>query len=144
MEGYIVAVGIGIVVWRVIRWMAAPCVIRPDPWPQEVELAIHDPAVEPACHRCLTPHPDERWFCPVCGAAVGPYNNYMPYLQLFSEGEVLRSGILDHYRRSIWVITGYVLLSLCLMSVFAPVYWFFLIRHMREQRARERSAPNEA
>lgn len=77
------------------------------------------------------------WFCPVCGTAIGPYNAYLPNLQILSVGEVLRSGLNDHYRRTLIVVGGYVLLSWYFLSVFAPVYWFFLLRHIRAQNAQE-------
>ena len=144
MIPFALSVGLGVLLCLMGRWLRASSPSTPDPWPEEVASAVSDPEVQPLCHRCLTPHPDEGWFCPVCGAAVGPYNNYMPYLQIFSEGEVLRAGVTDHYRRSALVVTGYVLLSLSTLFIFAPIYWFFLMRHLREQKANDVALAPEA
>ena len=103
----------------------------PDPWGPEVEQIIQDPDLEPLCHRCFTPHPHQAWFCPVCGASIGDYNNYMPYLDVFPQGEVLRSGVCDNVRRSFLTVAGYLLLSLVCYLIFAPIYWFFLFRNFR-------------
>ena len=103
----------------------------PDPWGPEVEQIIQDPDLEPLCHRCFTPHSHQAWFCPVCGASVGAFNNYMPYLDVFPQGEVLRSGVCDNVRRSFLTVAGYLLLSLVCYLIFAPIYWFFLFRNFR-------------
>src|SRR3954468_23812942 len=70
----------------------------PNPWPDDIEAAVHQPDALPICHRCFTPQNHNGWFCPECGTATGPYNNLMPYLYIFSEGEVLRAGVLDPVR----------------------------------------------
>lgn len=117
----------------------------PDPWGPEIEQMVHDPAAEPLCHRCLTPQSPIGWFCPECGAAVGQYNNYMPFLYLFSEGEVMRAGVLDHVRRSPVVIVGYLLYSVASYAIFAPIYWYFLFSNL-SRRAADSTAhpPSEA
>jgi hypothetical protein len=107
--------------WRLIAWVrdAPP---TPDPWDAEVEQRLRDPETREICHRCMTPHEPGAWFCAHCGAAVGPYNNLMPFLNVFSEGEVLRNGISDRFRRRPLIVIGYILISLGLFSFFAPIY----------------------
>jgi len=123
------------VIYGFIRWCmcAKP---TPDPWGPEVEREMQEPEARELCHRCLTPRPDRGWFCENCGAAVGPYNNYMPYVDIFSQGEVLRAGTHDHLRRSVFVIVGYVLLSLAMYAILAPIYLFFVIRNLMRENGR--------
>jgi len=94
--------------WYLIQWVRnAP--ISPDPWDAETEKQIHD-ATE-TCPHCSTPQPPTAWFCEYCGRAVGPYNNLMPYVLVFSEGEVLRNGTQDRLRKSPLIVLGYFLIS---------------------------------
>jgi hypothetical protein len=103
----------------------------PDPWDSQVTESLEQETAEPLCYHCLAPQKDIRWFCEECGAAVGPYNNYDPYAMLFSEGQLLRTGVLDKLpRRRPVVIIGYFLLPLTAFFIFAPIYWFFLIRNL--------------
>jgi hypothetical protein len=69
-------------------------------------------------------------FCPKCGAAVGDYNNLLPFEQIFSEGEVLRYGTNLNASRRPLVVVGYVLLSFAAYSIFAPVYLYFFFRKL--------------
>jgi len=105
----------------------------PDPWGEEVERELQSPDARELCHRCLTPQPDRGWFCENCGASIGPYNNYMPYVHVFSQGEVLRAGTHDHLRPSFLIIMGYVLFSFAAFAICAPIYLFFVIRHLSRQ-----------
>ncbi len=96
--------------WRVIVWVReAP--LKPDPWDAEVEQQLQEPATPEACPHCSTPQSPGAWFCPHCGRAVGPYNNLMPYVLVFSEGEVLRNGTQDRLRKSPVILIGYLLIS---------------------------------
>src|SRR5262245_47559850 len=110
--------------FRVFRWFTQPTSPSPDPWGPEVEQTLHDSELPALCHRCLTPQDDHSWFCSTCGASVGPYNNYMPFVYVFSQGEVLRAGVTDHIRRSPLTVAGYLLYSVASYAVFAPLYWF--------------------
>ncbi len=94
--------------WKLVTWIRdAP--VRPDPWDGEVENQLQ--AAAEICPHCSTPQPPTAWFCEHCGRAVGPYNNLMPYLQVFSEGEVLRNGTQDRLRKSPLIVIGYFLIS---------------------------------
>ena len=115
---------------RFLRWVnTAP--LHPDPWDEELERAVKQDDAVPVCHHCFSPAPPGQWFCESCGTAVGPYNNWMPYLYVFSQGEVLRNGVTDRVRRSPLTLMGYFLISLNCFLVFAPVFWFLLLRHWR-------------
>ena len=130
--------------WQLIRWVdnARP---TPEPWSAEVEASLQAQDATPICHRCLTPHSDEAWFCAHCGSAVGTYNNLMPYVQIFSAGEVLRNGATDKMRANPLTIGGYLLYSLGQYLILAPIYWFFLFRNLRrcETPATDEPVENE-
>jgi hypothetical protein len=119
-------------VW-LIRYSWASAQPSPDPWDDDVAKSLLDPKLPELCHRCLTPHGAASWFCPTCGGSVGTYNNYMPYLYIFSQGEVLRSGVNDRIRRSPLIIGGYLIYSLANYAVFAPIYWYFLFHNLKRQ-----------
>jgi len=123
-----------VVVYRFVVWiMEAPRTI--DPWGKEMDEAVNDQAAVPLCHHCLTPQEHNGWFCPECGATVGPYCNYLPYVYVFSQGEVLRAGVTERIRRNPVVTVGYVLVSLGMFAFAAPLYWFFLFKNLRRNEA---------
>jgi len=113
----------------------------PDPWDRDVAESLESETSEPLCYHCLAPQKDVRWFCQECGAAVGPYNNYDPYAQIFSQGQLLRTGVLDRIPRRPVVIIGYIILPLTHFFIFAPIYWFFLIRNLSAQSPIVTDAP---
>ena len=113
--------------WMLIRWLfSGPQ--RPDPWSDEVAAEIAKDDAVPLCHRCLAPH--ESWvdFCPDCGAPVGAYTNWLPYPYLFCIGHTLRIGASGDFRRSPLTIAGFLCLGLAEYALFAPVYWFMLLK----------------
>jgi hypothetical protein len=120
------------------RWVAMGKTSMPEPWGAEVDAAVHQPDAVAVCHRCFAPQDPESWFCPECGAAEGRYNNYLPFINIFSEGEVLRAGVSGHVRPSLLIVGGYLLLSASAYFVFAPVYWYFLFKNLSRQ-----TDPNE-
>jgi len=114
--------GLGLaVLWRFIVWIRETPV-RPDPWDAETEQKLSEPDAQEVCPHCSTPQPSDAWFCSHCGRAVGPYNNLMPYVQVFSEGEVFRNGTCDRLRNSLLIPVGYLLLSLPFLAliIFRP------------------------
>ena len=116
--------------WRLIVWVReAP--VRPDPWDGEVEQKLSDPETPENCPHCSTPQKPGAWFCDYCGRAVGPYNNWMPYVQIFSEGEVFRNGVAGRFRNRPLVLTGFILISLSTYLVFAPIYLILLFYNWR-------------
>ena len=132
---------VGVVaVMRCLQWFwnVKP---KPDPWGPEVEAALDDPQVLPACHRCFMPHAETDWFCPECGAAVGDYNNWSPYLQLFSVGEVLRDGTFGKPQHNWITVLGYLLLSVSQYIIFAPVYWVLFFMNLAGSPLQPRVKP---
>jgi hypothetical protein len=119
--------------WRLIAWVReAPA--KPNPWNAEVEHQLEEPEAVEVCHHCLTPQPANAWFCEHCGSAVGPYNNMMPYLNVFSQGEVLRNGAVDRLHSKPLIIAGYLFFSLSAYVFFAPIFWFFLFKNLKRSR----------
>ena len=125
----LVCVQLGHVVARARRTPATP-----DPWDKEIEKSLHEPEAVEVCHRCFNPITPNSWFCTHCGCAVGPYNNLMPYLNYFSQGEVLRNGVNDKLRQNALIISGYLLVSLNLYMIFAPIYWILFFRNLQQQK----------
>ena len=122
--------------WRFVIWVReAPT--TPDPWDAETKQKLSEPEAQEVCHHCLAPQPPTAWFCARCGSAVGTYNNWMPYVYIFSQGEVLRNGVTDKLRAGPLTIVGYLLYSLSNYFIFAPIYWFFLFKNLRRLK-RER------
>lgn len=111
-----------------------------DPWSAEDDAAAKGDDALPLCPYCLTPQEGAGWFCAKCGASVGPYNNSMPYLYIFSIGDALRSGMSDGARRSPFTAFGYAFLALAAMPVLAPVY---LVRLFAKWRRYPRGGPVE-
>jgi hypothetical protein len=125
--------------WRLILWVRA-ATPGPEPWGVEIEASLQAEDAVPVCHRCLTPHSNIAWFCEQCGSAIGTYNNWMPYVYVFSEGEIFRNGVMDKLRASPLTITGYLLYSLGSYTLLAPIYWFFFYKNLKRLK---REMPDE-
>jgi hypothetical protein len=126
--------------WQLVVWVReAP--VKPDPWDADIAQKLSEPDAVEVCSHCLTEQPPTAWFCSHCGKAVGPYNNLMPFVNVFSEGEVLRNGATGQFRNRPLIIIGYMLLSLAAYSVFAPIFWFFLLSNLK--RPPDRQEPIE-
>jgi hypothetical protein len=69
----------------------------------------------------------------------------MPYLYIFSEGEVLRAGVTERLRRSPLIVLGYIFFSLGMFAIAAPAvpaYWFFLFKNLhRKENVRSPPVP---
>ena len=111
----------------------------PNPWPDEVDVALHEPDAVPVCFRCVTPCEDTEWFCPTCGAAIGPYNNVMPFIYIYSIGEALRSGVGPEAHFTRFRTVAYIAIGLAQFGVYAPLYLFRLCLNYR----RLKRLPNE-
>ncbi len=132
IETAIIIALLGLICWRGWLWLKQG-ETHPDPWGSEIDEALQAPDALPVCHHCFAQQDEETWFCRECGAAIGPYNNYMPFIYVFSEGEVLRNGVNNRFTVNFITIGGYVLLSLCMYLVFAPVYWYYLFRNLSQR-----------
>jgi hypothetical protein len=119
-------------VGKLIVWIKDARAVA-DPWDAEIGRGLQEPDAVPVCHHCLTQVPPGQWFCESCGYAVGPYNNYMPYVDCFSAGEVFRNGVTDRRSRNPLTICGYLLLSFSYL-ILAPIYWFFLFKNLNRVR----------
>jgi hypothetical protein len=122
---------LGMAIYQLVQWLKE-AKRTADPWGDEIDKALDKDDAVPLCHHCLTPQHHNGWFCPECGATVGPYCNYLPFVYIFSQGEVLRAGVSERIRRSPLIVVGFVLLSLVMCAVAAPIYWFFLFKHLRQ------------
>ena len=119
----------GFAIYWLVRWVRSAAGTA-DPWGQEIEDAVNrDDAVQ-VCHHCLSPQTHHGWFCPECGATVGPYCNYMPYVYAFAQGEVLRAGTGERLRHSTVIVIGFVVVSLVFFPIVAPIYWYFLVKNL--------------
>ena len=122
---------VGVALYLLVRWLTE-AKRTGDPWGDEIDKALDQDDAVPLCHHCLTPQQHNGWFCPQCGATVGPYCNYLPFVYVFSQCEVVRAGVTERIRRSPLIVVGLVLVSLVMCAVAAPVYWFFLFKHLRQ------------
>lgn len=138
-ENFATLISVSAAGYLFFRWFNQPAKLSPDPWGPEIEQLLHDPQTQPLCQHCFTPQSGQGWFCPVCGSSVGPYNNYMPFVYVFAQGEVMRAGVTEHIRPSRWVIGSYLFCSLSVYAIFAPVYWYRLFQNLRRQK-REQAA----
>src|ERR1035437_1843876 len=129
--------------WRLIAWVRdAPT--TPDPWSTDVEQKMSEPESVEVCHRCFTEQPDNAWFCAHCGSAVGPYNNCMPWVCIFSQGEVFRNGVDSKLPANSLTIFGSLFYSLANYTIFAPIYWIYFLKNQRRIRQEKLSEPETA
>ena len=140
---------VGLIVWQIIlRWRKITP--QPDPWDSEIENSVQQSDAVEVCHRCFTLQPDNAWFCEHCGSAVGPYNNLMPYVKVFSEGEVYRNSMSDKHRSNALVAIGYALIFIptyvglmvvmsfgikIMATVYCGFFWFLLFKNFKRQHA---------
>jgi len=124
----------GLAIYRTILWLAAAA-RTPDPWGPEIEEAVERDDAVPLCDHCLAPQGHNGWFCPQCGATVGRYSNYLPFVYPFTIGESLRAGG-EGRLRPWWVpILGFLMVPFCLLPIIlAPIYLlFFFARSLRPE-----------
>ena len=111
----------------------------PDPWPAELHEQIHAIDALPVCHRCFLPfeHHSGQLFCADCGAAVGPYNNLIPFIRNYSAGEVMRGGVGPEAHFSPFTVIGYLWWSSSQFMFLSVIYH---IRFLRNILRKKRSA----
>ena len=125
---------------RLIAWVRdAPT--TPDPWDAETDKKLSQLETEQTCAHCSTPQKDDAWFCPHCGNAVGPYNNMMPYLWIFSQGEVFRNGADGKVRQGPVTFIGYLLSAFACYTFLAPVYLFRYFKNLDRGENSEEPQP---
>jgi hypothetical protein len=124
-----------------VRVLRSPT--SPNPWDKEIDKALREPDAMQVCHRCFEPVAPAAWFC-TCGCAVGRYNNLMPYVSAFSQGEVLRNGVYSKLPNELIIFAGYFLISFHYLFILAPVYWILLFNNLnRESELAEDSEPGD-
>lgn len=135
--GALALVALGtIAVIRLILWVRR-LPVSADPWDQKTAETLTAAETSGVCHKCSQPHSDNQPFCEHCGAAVGDYNNVLPYVYIFSQGEVLRTGATGTFRVNAMTIGGYLIYSLSCYLIFAPIYWYLLFRNIQRIKAEE-------
>jgi len=120
---------------RLRAWRAR---LPSDPWPAELDEQVRRHEAVPVCHHCFRPQEEATWFCRDCGAVAGPYNNLMPYIRIFSIGEVFRSGVGPEARFTPLTTTGYILIGLSHWGYLAPLYYLRLFLNFRKLRRASR------
>lgn len=123
-----------LIVRKVSAWWSKPLEY---PWPEELNEAVQRPDSNFVCHHCFAPQEQYGWFCPECGAATGPYNNCLPYIYIFSTGEVMRAGVGNKLKWSFFTTSFFILFSFFEYFVFAPIYWFRMYRNWKRQKEGE-------
>lgn len=136
-----VVVGLAAVgVYRLVAWLrAAPATA--DPWDESLATPGSGEPAHPVCWRCLEPVDEDRDFCTHCGLSVGPCTNLSPYLYLFALGDGLRTGTSGRFTITPLTVAGFLLLSAGQYLIFAPVYWYFLVRNIRRLEEERLHAP---
>ena len=120
-------------IWRIIHWFInGPK--TPDPWDEQVAAELAGEDAQPICPHCLTAHDELQHFCSDCGAPVGTCTNLMPFVYLFSISHILRIGTSETFKRSRFLIVSFFFLGLAQYSIFAPVYWFKLLKNVARMR----------
>jgi hypothetical protein len=115
--------------------------LEPDPWDTDTDVAVRQPDAVPICHKCMSPQLLTSRFCPECGAAVGSYNNCLPYVYIFSIGEVFSAGAWRKVPINGLTIVGYLLTSVFEYTIFAPLYWIRLWQNISRIRKEALSPP---
>lgn len=110
------------------RVLASWLTVRPDPWPTTMDADVRSSAAVPLCTNCLAEQPPHRWFCPHCAYPSGDHVAVMPYLQVFVVGEAMRKGVMGPPEKRLGVQVFLILVSITQYSVFAPVYWYWMVR----------------
>jgi hypothetical protein len=137
-----IAVLIGGGIWGLVRWVRRAAT-SPDPWDRSITEQLEQEQAVQLCHRCLAAQEESADFCPACGAPVGQYTNWLPYPYLFSIGHTLRIGTSGEYRRTRLTVLGFFLLGLAEYAVFAPVYWFMVLRRLVKPHSPTTTTPQE-
>lgn len=110
------------------RWLRASLRPTPDPWPAEIAADANRAEAQPLCLNCVTPHARHQRFCPTCGYPVDNLLALNPYLQIFVIGEVARRGVQGAPEKRVGVWLFLIVFSGMQYGVFAPVYWYWLLR----------------
>jgi hypothetical protein len=100
----------------------------PDPWSKDIDDRVRNKDANPVCLNCLMPQERHYWICDDCGFPGGEYVNTMPFLHIFSLGELLRRGVLGKPEKKNLAILGFLIVSSLEYLIFAPIYWYWMYR----------------
>jgi hypothetical protein len=67
----------------------------------------------------------------------------MPFLNVFSEGEVLRNGVGGRFRNRPLIVIGYFLITLGIFPILAPIYWLSFLLNWKRGSDRRESADTQ-
>ena len=128
--------------YALVRWFRSQPV-NTDPWDAATANELAEGECTPLCHHCLAPHDPAAYFCGQCGAAIGACTNMLPFPYVFSLGQGLRIGTSENFRRTPFVVAGFVVFAAALYGPFAPVYWFRLVQNLRRPPTSPGSSSDE-
>jgi len=121
------ALGIGLVavavltIYRAYLWYKSGPV-APDPWGSDIEATLQNGEATPLCTHCLEPQDHHGWFCPNCGASVGPDSPLLVPVQMYYLGHAFRAASGAFAKRNPLVILGYILVALKVFFILGVVY----------------------
>ncbi|MDB6056256.1 MAG: hypothetical protein JWO95_100 [Verrucomicrobiales bacterium] len=137
-----VVIFLGVCIYRLVQRFRR-LIPTADPWSDDVQASVCDENAVPVCHRCFTGQEPNTLFCPKCGTAVGDYNNILPWVQVFSEGEVLRNSLFDRVRVNVLTIVGFFVFTValgCLTGIglmLMPFLWVMFVKNIVRSRSLE-------
>jgi hypothetical protein len=67
----------------------------------------------------------------------------MPYVQVFSEGEVFRNGTSGRFRNRPLILTGYFLITLGTFPFLAPIYLLSLLLSLKRPSGKPEPAEEQ-
>ncbi|HXI71296.1 MAG TPA: zinc ribbon domain-containing protein [Verrucomicrobiae bacterium] len=127
---------------RLILWVRA-ATPKPEPWGAEVEQKLLEPETAEACPHCSTPLLPTALFCPHCGRAVDSYNNWVPYVYSFSDGDVFRKNTSGQLRVKWLIVIGYLLLFACKIGIpISPLLCIFFFLNQQRIKQERLNASN--
>ena len=91
----------------------------------------------PLCTRCLSPHSPSEYYCPKCGAAVGQFTAYIPFVDIsFLANFYARLWERVWYERDVAIYNraASLMLIVCLAPVMLVGLPFALLKRRRSQQ----------
>jgi hypothetical protein len=67
----------------------------------------------------------------------------MPFLNVFSEGEVLRNSTTGRLRNRPFILIGNFLIILAINPLFTPIYWFLFLFNLNRPPIEQETAEDQ-
>lgn len=67
----------------------------------------------------------------------------LPYINLFAEGELLRTGTTGNYKVAPLTVIGFLMYALAEYHIFSPVYVYFWYRNLKRISISEENLSEE-